>query len=192
MPKAGTVLENPISKVRVQFNKTPQETGGLMVEHEIFFPPGKGREYPHVHKEGHETFEVITGTATYQLAGVEKTAKAGETIDFPPGIPHMHPWNAGTDELHVRQTIRFKTPHMRELVGIDTFFETMFGLAKDGKVSKDGMPNMMQIFVSFKDLAPELTMPGIPLPVQSVMMSVFGAVGGMMGIKARYPQYSGE
>lgn len=190
MPAAGAILENPISGVRVKFNKTPQDTGGLSVEHEIFFPPGKGREYPHVHKDGHETFEVISGTASYQLNGEDKSAAAGETIDFPPGIPHLHPWNNGSTELHVKQTITFKEPHMRELIGIDTFFETMFGLARDGKVSKDGMPSMLQIMVSFKDLAPELTMPGIPLGAQKVMMSVFGAIGGLMGVKARYPEYS--
>lgn len=29
-----------------------------------------------------------------------------------------------------------------------------------------------------------------PLPVQSIMMGIFGAIGGAMGVKARYPQYS--
>ena len=94
--------------------------------------------------------------------------------------------------LKLRQTVRFPTPHMVELEKIDGIVETFFGLAKDGKVNKDGVPSFLQVMVSFGDLLPELAMPGIPIVVQRVMVGTMTALGGLMGIKPRYPQYSSD
>lgn len=190
MAKSGQVLENRVTGVRVVFVEVPQETGGLRVVHEFTYPPGTGREYPHVHQLSSDKFEILEGQATYQLNGETHQATAGDSFDFPPGVVHLHPWNNGSEALKLRQTVTFPTPHMVELVKIDGIVETFFGLANDGKVNKDGVPSFLQVMVSFGDLLPELAMPNIPIGVQRVMMGTLTAVGGLMGIKPRYPQYS--
>jgi quercetin dioxygenase-like cupin family protein len=192
MAKSGQILENEVTGVRVVFVKTPQDTGGLQVVHEFTYPPSTGREYPHVHRLSSDKFEILEGQASYQLNGETHAAQAGDSFDFPPGLPHLHPWNNGSDVLKLRQTVTFPTPHMTELEKIDGIVETFFGLAKDGKVNKDGVPSFLQVMVSFGDLLPELAMPGIPIGVQRVMMGVMAAIGRLMGIKPRYPQYSSE
>ncbi len=192
MAKSGQVLENAVTGVRVVFVKTPQDTGGLQVVHEFTYPPGTGREYPHVHQISSDRFEILEGQASYQLNGETGLVKAGDTLDFPPRIPHLHPWNNGSEVLKIRQTVTFPTPHKAELEKIDSIVETFFGLAKDGKVNKDGVPSFLQVMVSFGDLLPELAMPGIPMPVQRVMMGTMTAIGRLWGIKPSYPQYSGD
>ncbi len=192
MAKSGQVLENPLTGVRVVFVQTPQDSGGLSVIHEFTYPPGTGREYPHVHQLSSDKFEILEGQATYQLNGETRSAQAGDSFDFPPGVPHLHPWNNGSAVLKLRQTVTFPTPHTAELEKIDGIVETFFGLAKDGKVNKDGVPSFMQVMVSFGDLLPELAMPGIPIAGQRVMMGAMTTIGGLMGIKPRYSQYSGE
>jgi quercetin dioxygenase-like cupin family protein len=192
MAKTGQILENAVTGVRVVFVKTPQDTGGLQVVHEFTYPPGTGREYPHVHQLSSDTFEILEGQASYQLNGETRSAQTGDSLDFPPRVPHLHPWNNGSDVLKLRQTVTFPTPHMTELEKIDGIVETFFGLAKDGKVNKDGVPSFLQVMVSFGDLLPELAMPGIPLGAQRVMMGMMTAVGRLMGIKPRYPQYSSD
>lgn len=190
MAKTGQVLEHAVTGVRVVFVETPQDSGGLRVVHEFTYPPGTGREYPHVHQLSSDQFEILEGQATYQLDGKTLQAKAGDSFDFPAGIPHLHPWNNGSTPLRLRQTVSFPTPHMTELQKIDGIVETFFGLAKDGKVNKDGVPSFLQVMVSFGDLLPELAMPGMPLGAQRILMGAMSAVGGLMGIKPRYPQYS--
>jgi quercetin dioxygenase-like cupin family protein len=192
MAKPGQILENTVTGVRVVFAKTPQETGGLYVVHEFTYPPGTGREYPHVHRVSSDRFEILEGQASYQLGGKPGQVKAGDALDFPPGIPHLHPYNDGSDVLKLRQTVTFPTPHMVELEKIDGIVETFFGLARDGKVNKDGVPSFLQVMVSFGDLLPELAMPGVPMPVQRVMMGTLTAIGRLMGVRPRYPQYSAE
>ena len=192
MAKTGQILENAVTGVRVVFVETPQDSGGLQVVHEFTYPPSTGREYPHVHRLSSDWFEILEGQASYQLDGKTGQVKAGDTLDFPPGITHLHPWNNGSEVLKLRQTVRFPTPHMVELEKIDGIVETFFGLAKDGKVNKDGVPGFLQVMVSFGDLLPELAMPGIPMLIQRVMMGTLTGVGRLMGIKPRYPQYSGD
>jgi quercetin dioxygenase-like cupin family protein len=192
MAKSGLILENAVTGVRVVFVETPQDSGGLQVVHEFTYPPGTGREYPHVHRLSSDWFEILEGQASYQLDGKTGQVKGGDTLDFPPGIPHLHPWNNGSEVLKLRQTVRFPTPHMVELEKIDGIVETFFGLAKDGKVNKDGVPSFLQVMVSFGDLLPELAMPGLPIVIQRVMMGTLTGIGRLMGIKPRYPQYSGE
>ncbi len=190
MAKTGQVLENSVTGVRCVFVETPQDSGGLRVVHEFTYPPGTGREYPHVHQLSSDHFDILEGQCTYQLNGVTHEAKAGDSFDFPPGVVHLHPWNNGSTPLKLRQTVSFPTPHMVELQKIDGIVETFFGLARDGKVNKDGVPSFLQVMVSFGDLLPELAQPNMPIGAQRVMMGAMTAVGGLMGIKPRYPQYS--
>jgi quercetin dioxygenase-like cupin family protein len=192
MAKSGQILENAVTGVRVVFVETPQDSGGLQVVHEFTYPPGTGREYPHVHRLSSDWFEILEGQASYQLGGKTGQVKAGDTLDFPPGIPHLHPWNNSSEVLKLRQTVRFPTPHMVELEKIDGIVETFFGLAKDGKVNKDGVPSFLQVMVSFGDVLPELAMPRVPIVIQRVMMGALTGVGRLGGIRPRYPQYSGD
>lgn len=60
------------------------------------------------------------------------------------GTPHI--WvNDGDDELHCRLKLR---PAMQS----EQMFETLFGLARDGKTDKKGLPNLVRLAVIATEL----------------------------------------
>ena len=93
--------------------------------------------------------------------------QAGEQLFIPPGTPHTF-WNAGDCEL------RFITD-VRPPGQLQTYWETVFGLAEDSKVGKNGLPNLLQLAV----VAPlaDSYAPNIPVPVTRFMVKVLGGIG---------------
>ena len=104
----------------------------------------------------------------------------GEHVLIPPGTPHTF-WNAGEGEL------RFITD-VRPPGQLQTYWETVFGLAQDGKVNSKGLPNLLQLAV-VAPLADSYS-PHVPVPVTKLMIAGLGGIGRLLGYKASYPQYS--
>src|SRR5450432_757224 len=133
MAKPGQSIEAPIKGERIVWRTTGEETGGATVIFDQYIQPGGGYTGDHIHILQVERNEVISGVATYSINGVTKTAQVGEHIDIPLKTIHQNPYNASdaTQELHLLREI---SPEM----GIEIFFETTYGLARDGKVDKYG------------------------------------------------------
>ncbi len=63
---------------------------------------------------------------------------------MPAGVAHR--WrNVGQTEAQVRVTLR-------PALDTETFFETLFGLARDGKTNRKGIPDPLQVAVAYRDL----------------------------------------
>jgi hypothetical protein len=82
---------------------------------------------------------------------------------------------------------------LRPALDTETFFETFFGLARDGKTNAkaQGKPGLLQIAVVFRDLrdsCPQLVKP--PPGVQRAVFTVLAPIGKLVGRQAVYPQYS--
>ena len=72
----------------------------------------------------------------------------------------------------------------------EVLLETLFGLARDGKVGKSGDPSLLQLAVIFDEFA-ELGRPPKPPPgVQRLLFAPLAALGRARGYRARYPEYS--
>src|SRR5438876_10669319 len=72
----------------------------------------------------------------------------------------------------------------------EVLLETLFGLARDGKVGKRGDPSALQLAVIFDEFA-ELGRPVKPPPgVQRALFAPLAALGRARGYRARYPEYS--
>ena len=66
---------------------TGDQTGGAYALCEARVLPGGGPP-PHIHHREDESFFVLEGEITFQLAGKKVVAKAGSFIQGPRGIPH--------------------------------------------------------------------------------------------------------
>ena len=66
---------------------TGAQTGGAYTLCEARVLPGGGPP-PHIHHREDESFFVLEGEITFQLAGEKVVAKAGSFIQGPRGIPH--------------------------------------------------------------------------------------------------------
>lgn len=190
MLKPGQTIANPVTGARLLVCETGVESGYTRAIVEHFIAPHSGREaIAHWHTIASERFEILAGSARYQLARVEHAARTGDALDFPSRIEHLHPWNTGDDELHVRQFILLEEPDARYLTVHASFFETLFGLAREGKLNSNGQPNIFQLAVLARSLHPYTYLAGSSVAAQYLFFGSLAWVGRCLGYRAEYPQY---
>ena len=112
----------------------------------------------HVHPRQEERFEIASGRARIRVGRQVRRARAGESVVVPRGTVHRL-WNDGEDELHVLVEFR---PALRTEEG----FEQLFGLGRDGKLSRRGFPHPLQIAV--KEYRDEAQFPLLPALMQAM------------------------
>jgi mannose-6-phosphate isomerase-like protein (cupin superfamily) len=185
MAKRDMTLTNTLTGEQVIFRKTAKDSHGKEVEFEQFLPPGRGQTAEHIHLEQLESFKIISGTAVYAINGVAGTAGPGETVTIPKNVVHINPRNASSEMLHMFRVVDPAN-------GAEIFYETIFGLASDGKTNKNGFPNPFQMAVIFQALdATTFFYPRqIPIWLQKPVILIFAAIGRLAGFKSRYPKYA--
>lgn len=182
MARAGEIIENPATGERIRFRKTAEDTDGRSLEFDYYLEPGGFVVASHVHPRQEERLEVVDGALDVRIDGDEWTATSGTAFTVPAGVLHRV-WNDGDEDVHVSVTLR---PAM----DIAAFFETLFGLAREGKTDRKGRPNPLQSAVIASEFRDEIRLPWIPVPVQRALFTALGAIGRAVGYRARYPEYS--
>ena len=92
-------------------------------------------------------------------------------------------WNAGGEEEEVHSLVDFR-PALRT----ESVFETVTGLAQDGKTNKAGVPkNPLRLALIMHDYEDEVYFAQPPLFVQRVIFGVLAKVGRLLGYRAEYP-----
>ncbi len=183
MAHAGDELLSPIYE-RLVFRRTAEDTNGELVEVDAFFKPGGNPPPVHYHPSQEERFEVVSGELFTHVDGVERTYGAGETFILPPGSRHsMH--NTGSEEAHVIWQTR---PALKT----EVLFETMWGLARDGKTNEKGVPNLLHAVVLMREYEDEFRVTQPPFAIQKVLFGLLAPIGRLWGYRGRYPEYSGS
>ena len=125
MARAGETIHNPVTGERLTWEQVAAGTAGRLVQGEMVLPPGGFVAAEHVHPKQEERYEVLSGELRLRLDGKALLAGPGDRVIVPIGRPHIW-WNDGPDEVRFRVEV---TPALR----FETFLETVFGLAADGK-----------------------------------------------------------
>jgi mannose-6-phosphate isomerase-like protein (cupin superfamily) len=182
MARANHTIRNPAISHRITFLQTAEQTGGrlLQIEYVVEQPENDPAIPLHKHLKCEERFETIAGELGVSLAGQDRILQVGESVTIQPGEAHTF-WNAGEGEL------RFVTD-VRPPGELQTYWETVFGLAEDNKVNANGLPNLLRMAV-VAPLADSYD-PRMPVPVMKGLIAILGRIGRLLGYKARYPQYS--
>lgn len=184
MARCGDVLEHPVTGERIVWRRVARDTGGELLEGDMFARPGAHPAAAHVHPNQEECFHVLAGSVKLRVGGEESVLSAGQRGSVPAGRPHTW-WNVGDDEAHI--LVEF-TPAMRT----EMFFETFFGLAKDGKTNKKGLPNLLSMATILREYDDEVRLARPPLVVQRALFRPLAAVGRRLGYRGWYPQYTTE
>ena len=183
MTATSNVIENPITGERFVILKSVQDTKGELLQMDFFMRPHGFIAGEHIHPHQEEHFRVLSGMLRFRIGGREQIVNAGQEAVVPPGTPHVW-WNDGDYESHLIIEFRpaLKTQH---------FFETLFGLARDGKADKRGRPNPLQIAVIALEYKDEVQ-PSLPMDrlLFGALLPILAPIGRLLGYKARYPQYS--
>jgi mannose-6-phosphate isomerase-like protein (cupin superfamily) len=184
MARPGTTLENPVTGERLVFRRTTADSRGAVCSFDYFLPTRGSVPLAHVHPRQEEQFEIVSGTARVRVGWRLRRAKAGERVVVPRGTVHRL-WNDGEDELHVLVEFR---PALRTEEG----FEQLFGLARDGRLSRGGFPHPLQIAVMAKEFRNEGQFPFVPAVVQQALIAPLATLGTRLGYRAVDARYGAE
>lgn len=172
-------IENPVTGERIEFRERTADASRF----DYYLAPGGfavGR-IDHVHPRQEERFDVRSGRLGVRIDGDEWTATAGTRFAILPETPHTV-WNAGRDEMHA-------VIEIRPALDLESFFETTYGLARDGKTNRWGLPGPLQLAVLADEFREELYFAGAPRSLQRGVATVVAPIGRLAGYRARYPRY---
>jgi quercetin dioxygenase-like cupin family protein len=184
MAHVGETIEHPLTGERLTFLETAATTGGDFLKISVDMAPGGSLPRPHAHPRAEERFEVATGRIEIKTDGKSRIADAGETVIVPRGVGHV--WGNPFDDP---ATV---VVELRPALRVETFFETLFGLASDGKISpRTQLPSFLQTAVLFHEFREDCGAPGFAGTVSRGLCAAFAPVARARGYRSRYPQYSG-
>jgi mannose-6-phosphate isomerase-like protein (cupin superfamily) len=183
MARAGDTIENPITGERMTFLATSEETGGEFVKIKDELPAGSVGVPMHYHLAYTETFEVLQGKLDVCVSG-KKThvvLKSGESVHVPIRTPHRF-WNGG-DEPGVFVC------EIRPARQWEKSIRTAFGLARDGKTNRFGIPtNVWELALLYELSGSYIT--GIPLFLQRGVFGSLARIARWKGYDPEFPQYT--
>lgn len=182
MARQGEVLESPTNGQRAVFRETAKDTGGELLRLDFFVAPGGFLGNEHLHPKQEERIKVRSGTLRCRVGGHERNVGPDQAVVIPPSIAHTL-WNESDEEAHALVEYR---PALR----METLFETLFGLGRDGKTDEGGSPNLLQGAVMLKEYEDEYRLARPPLPVQKMLLAVLAPLGRLLGYRPHYPRYS--
>jgi hypothetical protein len=119
----------------------------------------------------------------FKVAGRERLYQPGEVAVVPAGTPHVW-WNPSQEEAAT--LVQF-----RPALTTETFFETFFGLAADGKVNAKGLPNPLQTIVLASAYRREMQLPPPAQWVLGPIAALLAPLARAAGYRGRYEKYSG-
>jgi mannose-6-phosphate isomerase-like protein (cupin superfamily) len=179
----GTEVESPQTGERLIFRSTADSSDGELFQAELFMQPGPYVVKSHIHPSQEESFVVLEGEFGWKIGREKGVAGPGETLVCPVRVPHSQ-WNAGDGPL------RILYEHRPALTSAEIFFETFFGLSRDGKLSKKGELKLLQGAVLIQEVGDFIRPASPPLFMQDALFAPLVAIGRRRGYRARYPEYA--
>ena len=183
MIPVGTTITSPQTGETLTFRSTRESSNGELFRAEVVMQPGTYVTRSHVHPSQEERFVVLEGKFGWCIGTKSGVAGPGETLVAPIGVPH-HQWNAGDTP------IRFYYEHRPALESAEIFFETQFGLSRDGKLKKkDSDFPLLQGAVLLEVVSDFIRPTNPPVWLQKIAFPVLAPIGKMFGLRARYKRY---
>ena len=137
MAKSGDELEHPVTGERIVWRQSLGTRTASGSRSTCSPSPGGHPAAAHVHPNQEERFGVLAGTITLRVDGEEIDARV-RRVGRGAGQDGPHTWwNDSHEDAHVLVQV---SPALRT----EMFFETFFGLAKDGKTNSKGLPNLAE------------------------------------------------
>lgn len=178
MARRGDTIDNPVTGERVAFLETSRDTDGELLRLDWSLAPDGFLPGAHTHPHQEERFEVVSGALGVRVGRRKYRLGAGEAVVVSAGTVHSW-WNEG--DAVMRGLLEF-----RPALEMESVFETIFGLARDGKVSEKGVPGPLQIIALLDEYENELGIPWVPKGVQHAVVSLLAPLARRRGYRGRY------
>jgi quercetin dioxygenase-like cupin family protein len=171
-------IENPLSRERITFLRTGEETGGELFAFEVRAPTDMVAPPAHLHAQ-EERLEVLQGEVTVRSGGRREVLRAGESLVWGPGVAHTW-WNSGPGDCRFRA-------EFRPAGNVQSFFGTYCGLAAEGRSDEKGQPPLLQVAASLPTWGMYLA--GPPVLAQRLLMAALRPVALLRGYRPRYERF---
>lgn len=172
MVNAGEQLVHPMTGDRLRY----LEVDGAEFRVEQVRMPGKFSLESHYHAIQTESFEVLSGKARYLANGQEGTLVAGQSVSFPPGTPHVNPWNDGEEELRIIQS-------MSPALDFALLHRTLILGAGQGYVRPDGKTKLLPMCVLLHQTQSKTYSAKLPEGLQRLLFALLAPVGRLLGYR---------
>jgi mannose-6-phosphate isomerase-like protein (cupin superfamily) len=179
MAASGQVIRNPATGETTEFLATSADTGGRLLRIEMTADPKAAGADEHIHPKLTERYDMQEGRLTVRMHGRDHVIEAGEHFEIPRGTPHSF-WNP--DDRPARVIVEFE-PAGR----FESFMETVYALARDGKTNAKGRPRLLQAAVIAQAHLDDIALARPPVAVQRVLFAVLAPLGRLLGYRAAYP-----
>jgi len=177
----GVVFTNPVTGEQIEVLEIGEDDEGTFIRGRLTIQPGGQGPPLHVHPQHEEWFTVESGELTVHRGRDARTLAEGETVTIPPGTAHGF-------ENRTDSVVTF-VGGIRPQSRLIHVLSTLFGLARDGKLRKDGSPHLLQAMVFAREMKDEMYLASPPLPVQRVLWTLLAPVGRLLGYRPVYDRY---
>jgi quercetin dioxygenase-like cupin family protein len=181
MAYRNKILNNPATGQRITFLQTAAETGGRLLEMETTYRPRSDEPPLHYHPGQSEFFQVLTGEVTVRMDGLVKVYHEGEKFYIPANCVHSM-WNASSAETSLNWKV---VPAL----STEEFFETISGLASDGKANATGKPALLQVALTARRFSSVFRLASPPYAVQQILFAALSPFARLLGYRATYEKY---
>ena len=181
MDRRGQVFENPVTGERVVMLTDPDTHPDRVLVAHLYVTPGGRVATEHFHPSLTERFHVIRGQVGFLIDGEEHVLGPGDRATVEQGVHHDW-WQMGDETAEV----------VVEVAPGDGFLEmvgTLFGLARDGKVNRRGLPGLLQLAVTANTYRDVMVITSPPPWVQRPLFLMLASIGHTTGLKPAYPEY---
>lgn len=181
MSRRGEVFDNPVTGERVVVLVHPDDHPEGVLVAQLFVEPGGRVATPHFHPTLRERFQVLAGRICFRIGDEERELGPGDAAEIPAGVVHDW-WQVGPD---VAEVVGEVSPGARfvEMVG------TIFGLARDGKSDRKGVPRPLQLAVTASAYRDTMVIASPPEAVQRVVFAALAPLGRALGRRPIYEEY---
>jgi quercetin dioxygenase-like cupin family protein len=179
--RRGRVIENTATGERVVMLTDPEAHPEKVLVAHLFVTPGGRVAAEHFHPTLTERFQVIRGQVGFLIDGEERVLGPGDHATVPPGTRHDW-WQVGPETAEVVVEVDPGDGFL-EMVG------TLFGLARDGKVNRRGLPGLLQLAVTANAYRDVMVVTSPPPAVQRPLFLLLASIGHTTGLKPAYQEY---
>ena len=175
MAHKDKIVRNPVTGMDIKFIKTAADTGGELLEMESTYNRKTKEPPPHYHPYQAEEFTIVEGELYTRIDGVPRIYKKGESFHIPARTVHSMWSNSNGKTI-----LNWKT---RPAMHSENFFETIAGLANDGKINRKGRPGLLQSALIVSHFSSVFRLSKPPIIVQKILFGVLHIVARIWGTR---------
>jgi quercetin dioxygenase-like cupin family protein len=178
MAVAYKSIRHPQTGQTIRFLRTARDTEGTLLVMESSFAPGSKEPPPHYHPVQQEWFTVTRGSISVRMNGTVKIFRKGSSFHVPANTVHSM-WNHSTEAATVNWKV---SPALKT----EYLFETVMGLAAEGKTTASGTPPLLQASLIMNRYRREYRLARPSYLVQRIVFGMLSPIALLLGYRSVY------